>query len=171
MNILELRVKLGVFKEMNILGEDNLQFEIEEKFKVIFNQLEKVMKGEKIDPVDSYPYIELISQMSDYFLNFPLTEDICTYFNFLTEVLYNWSANCLVDKKIQIFSMMLNRLIEIKVKLIYSTDIMKDSFERYVELASWQPPIFDLAVNYFDKMLEENEKGNKVEDKVQSCGT
>lgn len=170
MNILELRVKLGVFKEMKILEGTDIQLEIEEKFKVICGQLEKITKGEEVEKVDSLPYLDFISKLSHYFLIAPITDDLCTYFNFLTEVLFNWNANCLCDKKIEVFSLMLNRLIEVRNRLKISIDIMKESYERYVELANWQPPIFDLAVEYFDKLLDENEKNKrgKVSDDVCS---
>ena len=161
MNILELRVKLGVFKEMKILEGTDIQLEIEEKFKVICGQLEKSIKGEEVEKIDSLPYLDFISKLSYYFLIAPITDDLCTYFNFLTEVLFNWNANCLCDKKIEVFSLMLNRLIEVRNRLKISIDIMKDSYERYIELANWQPPVFDLAVEYFDKLLEDNEKKQK----------
>jgi hypothetical protein len=158
MKILELRVKLGVFKEMKILEGTNLQLEIEEKFKVIFDQLEKVEKGEEIEKVDSIPYVDFIAKMTHAFLTLPITDDFCTYLNFLTEVLFNWNSNCLCDIKVEVFSLSLNRLIEVRNRLKISTEVMKDSYERYVELANWQPPVFDLAIDYFDKLLEENEK-------------
>lgn len=171
MNILELRVKFGVFKEMNILEDAQLQSELNEKFTVVINQLEKVNKQEKIEPVDKALYHDLITKLSLYFLSYSTTDDLCSYFNFVTEVLFNWNANCLCDKNLEVSCVMLNRLIETRNRLIYSIGVMKDAYERYIDLANWQPPVFDLAINYFDKLLEENEKGNQVEDKVQSCGT
>jgi hypothetical protein len=158
MNILELRVKLGVFKEMNIIGGTALQFTIEEKFKTIVDQLEKAEKEESIEKVDSIPYLDLLADMTQAFLALPINDELCTYFNFLTEVLFNWNANCACDKKIEAFSLMLNRLIEVRSKMKVSTDMMKDVYERYIDLANWQPPIFDLAVEYFDKLLDDNEK-------------
>jgi hypothetical protein len=164
MKILELRVKLGVFKEMKILEDTNLQSEIEEKFKVIFDQLEKIEKGESIEKIDSIQYVNLIASLSSHFLTSSISDDLCVYFNFLTEVLFNWNANCVCDKKIEVFSLMLNRLIEVRNRLKSSTEIIKDSYGRYIELANWQPPIFDLAIDYFDKLLEDNEK--KISERV-----
>jgi hypothetical protein len=97
------------------------------------------------------------------FLTSSISDDLCSYFNFLTEVLFNWNANCVCDKKIEVFSLMLNRLIEVRNRLKNSTEIMKDSYGRYIELANWQPPIFDLAIDYFNKLLEENEKKISVQ--------
>jgi len=161
MNILELRVKLGVFKEMKILEGTEIQCEIEDKFKAIFDQLEKAEKGQTVEAIDSLPYLDLLANMTQAFLNLPINDELCTYFNFLTEVLFNWNANCVKDNKIASFSLMLNRLIEIRGRLKISTDMMKDVFERYTDLSNWHPPIFDLAVEYFDKLLEENEKQAK----------
>jgi hypothetical protein len=167
MNILELRVKLGVFKEMKMLEGSPLQSEIEDKYKTIFNQLEKIEKGEEIEKIDSLPYVDLLANMTEAFLSLTLTDDMCQYFNFLTEVLYNWNNNYLKDNKISSFSLALNRLVELRNRLQNSTNMMKDVYERYVDLANWQPPIFDLAVEYFDKLLEENEKGTTSENCLQ----
>jgi hypothetical protein len=164
MNILELRVKFGIFKESNTLKQENLQKELEEKMSFIFKHLEKLHKDEVVSDiiVDKEAYLNLISNMAEYFLSTGLQDEVCDYFNFITEVLFNWNKNTVKNKQIEIFSLMLNRLIECRNTFQKSTIVMKESYERYVELANWQPPVFDLAVEYFDKLLEENEKG-KIE--------
>ncbi len=160
MNNLELKVKYGVFKESKILEDEKLQVELDEKIKFIFDYLDMLYKDKDVSSitVDINSYIELVSNMSSYFLSSPVHDDLCQYFNFITEVIFNWSRNSIKSSQLETFSLMLNRLIECRNRFKESTDIIKDSFERYIELANWQPPVFDLSIEYFEKLLEQNEK-------------
>lgn len=160
MNNLELKVKYGVFKESKIIEDEKLQAELDEKIKFIFDYLDMLYKDKDVSSisVDPNSYIELVSNMSSYFLSSPIHNDLCEYFNFLTEVIFNWNRNSIKNPQLETFSLMLNRLIECRNRFVQATDIIKDSFERYIELSNWQPPVFDLAIEYFDKLLEENEK-------------
>lgn len=166
MNILELRVKFGIFKESITLEDSDLQKELNERMSDIFSYLEKLYRDQDVSNflIDKESYINLISRLSSYFMNFPIHNDISEFFGFITEVIYNWNNNSLKDKNIETFTLMFNRLIECRNKLNQSIDIIKESYERYVELSNWQPPVFDLAIEYFDKLLEDNEQ--KIQEKV-----
>jgi hypothetical protein len=163
MNILELRVKLGIFKEKKVIESVDLQRDIEEYMNIIFDYLEKLMKDEDVSDIVFVrdKYLGFIANLSGYFLNAPINDDVCDYFNFITETLFNWNRNSIKDFNIEIFSLLLNRMVETRNSLTDGISVMKDANERYIELANWQPPVFDLAVEYFDKLLEENEKQAK----------
>lgn len=171
MNFLEIRMKVEGYIKDKIILDDNIEKEIKDNMSIIMDQIECAMKGEPTTTLDPDPIILFISALHDFFLTSPLTNKICDFLLLVTEIIYNWNANSINDKRISVFILSLNRLVEIRQKMTLSITVMKDIYERYMDLVNWQPPVFDLAVNYFDKLLEENEKGNKVEDKVQSCGT
>jgi hypothetical protein len=160
MNILELRVKLGIFKEKNIIDGIELQKDIENYMNIIFDYLEKLMKDEDVSQIVFIrdKYLGFIANLAGYFLNAPISDDACEYLNFITETIFNWNRNSIKDFNIEIFTLLLNRMIETRNQLVTGINVMKDANERYMELANWQPPVFDLAIEYFEKLLEENEK-------------
>lgn len=90
----------------------------------------------------------LVSPMHDRFVIFATA---------YSEMVFNWNANTHQDEVLRQLCLYISRVCEVRGDLITATNVLKDVDDRLRELSSWTPPSYEIATEYFEKLLEENE--------------
>ena len=87
-----------------------------------------------------------------------IDNDFLEFSTAFTELIYNWNANVQQDEVLRQLSLYVSRTFDIRKNVIETTRVLKDLDERMRDLSSWSPPSYEIATEYFEALLEENEK-------------
>lgn len=108
----------------------------------------------------------IVYGISDYVLNAAINEKTSKFIQTYLEVIFNWNKEVYKNNRLSTVILMTNKLIEVKNIMDESTTFMKDLIERNKDLGGWHPPVFEVAKEYFDHLLnkyESEEQGNNEE--------
>ena len=102
--------------------------------------------------------LNALLMISQKVLEGPIDDKFLEFSTAFTELVYNWNANVQRDEVLRQLSLYVSRTFDIRNNVIETTRVLKDLDERMRDLSSWSPPSYEIAKEYFEALLEENEK-------------
>lgn len=96
--------------------------------------------------------------ISQKILEGPIDKEFLQFSTAFTQLIYNWNANVQHDEVLRQLCLYVIRTFDIRNNVIETTRVLKDLDERMRDLSSWSPPSYEIATEYFEALLEENEK-------------
>jgi len=140
----------------NKINDDHLLNKLKLSVRTMIEDIALLSEGkEKL--ADHVLIEEVIIYLADLLLNVSINELFCKLINKYTELTYNWNQNCCQNKMVKVVCLLMSRLEETRTSMLVSIESMKAINERQKDLAGWTPPIFELAKEYLDQLLIENE--------------
>jgi len=120
----------------------------------------KMINNEKLEQTNDQFKDVLDSMMfiGNLVLEAPLYDDFCKFVSSYVELSFNWNANTFQDEILRQMSLYIGRTIESRNIMMKSIGIVKDVDERMRDLSSWTPPAYEVAADYFEKLIEKHEK-------------
>jgi len=140
----------------NKINDENLLNELKLSVKGMIEDIVSLSESKKT-VFDSVTVKKSIIFLADLLLNVSIDNLFCKLVNKYTELTYNWNQNCCQDKIVEVVCLLISRLEETRTSMLVSIESMKAINERQKDLAAWTPPIFELAKEYLDQLLIENE--------------
>jgi hypothetical protein len=95
--------------------------------------------------------------VSAYVLDAPMHNRFVTFAMAYSEMIFNWNANMQKDEVLRQLCLYVSRTCEVRNDIVTTVNVLKDVDDRLRELSSWTPPSYEIATEYFEKLLEENE--------------
>lgn len=132
-------------------------------FKIISDDVHGMIDGENIEQ-NQNAFQEVLSTLlmvSASVLNAPIDKNFARFITAFSELVYNWNANIWKDEVLHQMSLYMSRMVEVRNAMMITTTIMKDIDERMRDLSSWSPPAYEVAKEYFELLLKENDEEGK----------
>jgi len=112
---------------------------------------------------------EIIFGLSKFILDSPINIKTSNFIMNFCEIIFNWNNIIYKNNKLPIIVLMLNRLIEMMISMKDSIKVMKDLAERNKDLGGWDPPVFEVAKEYFEQLLKKHESEEIVSNEETRC--
>lgn len=134
---------------------------IQKGIDIIFEDFKTLVDGNKEIEQNKNRVTSVISCVlcvSSYVLDAPINKDFSNFVVAFSELVFNWNSNSYKDELLRQIPLFMNRFIEVRNTMTTTTTIIKDVDQRMRDLNSWTPPAYEISIDYFEKLLKENEK-------------
>ena len=163
MKYTELKKEVESFlKEPVILKKGEPEFLLR-GLHIISDDFGKLIAGKKLEQNNERFNVLLncLLCISAHILESPMHDRFVSVALAYSELIFNWNSNVQKDEVLRQLCLYISRTCEIRNDLIITTNVLKDVDDRLRELSSWSPPSYEIAKEYFEKLLEENERGKE----------
>lgn len=156
----EIVENLNCFLENPVIFNEEQLKKIQTSVKVMLGDFDLMMKGENVEQTNEkiVGVVDATLMTSGVVLECPLSDAFSTFITSYSELVFNWNGNLYKDELLRQLPLYMGRIIETRNEINKSVLIVKDIDERMRDLAAWCPPAYEVATDYFEKLLEENEK-------------
>jgi len=156
----EIKKQIDEFvKDQKIFPAEQCE-KITECFKLISFDIHRMIDGENIEQ-NKNTYHEVLNTMlmvSSSVLNAPIDKSFSKFITSFSELIYNWNANIWKDEVFHQICLYMSRTVELRNTMLETVNIIKDVEDRMRDLSSWSPPAYEVAKEYFDQLLKENDE-------------
>jgi len=161
MKIADIEKKINIFlNDPKIFNEDQVDM-IQKGVGIVFEDVQLLVDGNKkieqnIKRVA--PVMDCVLAVSSAVLEAPINKEFSDFIHAFSEFVFNWNSNTYKDELLRQIPLFMNRFIEARNVMLTTTTVIKDVDQRMRDLSSWNPPAYEIATDYFEKLLKENEK-------------
>lgn len=141
------------------VNEDELK-DIQNAYQIMSDDIKEMIAGKKVEQNEKkiVSVIDSMLTISKHVLNAPINEVFANFVTAYSELAYNWNNNLYQDELLRQLPIYMGRIIESRDAMVKMTKIIKEIDERMRDLSTWSPPAYEIATDYFEKLLKENEK-------------
>ena len=160
MNLTTMKKHIQEFiDEPLILNESEVK-KFNSAYKIITDDIQGMIDGKEIEQNVKRvaEVMDIVLMISSKVLDAPLTDKFCLFVSSFSEMIFNWNNNIYQDELLRQIPLYMSRIVETRHAMIKTTKVMKDIDERIRILSSWHPPAYEIAIDYFEKLLKENGK-------------
>lgn len=131
--------------------------------KIMSDDFEQLIAGKKLEQNNERFNVLLncLLSISAHILESPMHDRFVSFALAYSELVFNWNSNIQKDEVLRQLCLYISRTCEIRNDLIITTNVLKDVDGRLRDLSSWSPPSYEIAKEYFERLLEENESGKE----------
>ena len=160
MKFTELKMEIESFLNDPVIIRGKEVDSLKQGMETMTDDFHRLIDGENLEQNNDKFNILLncLLCISSHVLASPLHDRFIAFSLAYSEMVYNWNANLQKDEVLRQLCTYISRFSEIRNDLIITTNVLKDVDDRLRDLSSWSPPSYEIAKEYFEKLLEENEK-------------
>jgi hypothetical protein len=153
------KIKESFLKDNKIFNDSENEI-ISTCFETISHDIHQLIDGENVEQNTNKfnQILDCLLCISSKTLNAPISDKSSEFSSAFSELVFNWNENIQKDEVIKQICLFISRISEMRDIIISSIKVLKDVDNRMRDLSTWSPPAYEISKEYFEKLLENNER-------------